>query len=99
MNKLRIRHPYFVMVKEQLDITGTELAEKLGINQGHYSKLETLKRVPKESTITQICENLNVLGFPLTKKLLYSEAFKEYIKYKNIFPQKKSKTKFCSNLN
>jgi transcriptional regulator with XRE-family HTH domain len=60
------------LLRNQLELTQPELAEKAGIEQSYLSKLENDKGTPSFDIITRIAQALNLTGMGLIQKLSHS---------------------------
>lgn len=55
------------LLRDTLDLTQTEFADKVGIKQNTLANYESGRRIPMESTIKSICREYNVDYFWLTE--------------------------------
>ena len=60
------------LLRNQLELTQPELAEKAGIEQSYLSKLENDKGTPSFDIINRIAQALNLTGMGLVQKLSHS---------------------------
>jgi transcriptional regulator with XRE-family HTH domain len=60
------------LLRNQLELTQPELAEKAGIEQSYLSKLENDKGTPSFDIITRIAQALNLTGMGLIQKLSHT---------------------------